>query len=83
MYSPVQKLHSKRTWTQLPTSSKLLKPKSGVVDEITRRKQKTKQQYDRTAKELLLVVDGQTVHIQPVQHKGQWEKATVVKKVSA
>ena len=37
-YSPVQKLHSRRTRTQLPTLSKLLKPKvaSGVMDEITR-----------------------------------------------
>jgi len=84
-YSPVQKLHSRRTRTQLPTSSKLLKPKvaSGVVDEITHRKHKTKQQYDRTAKELPPLVDGQTVRIQPVKHKGQWEKATVIKKVSA
>jgi len=43
-YSPVKKLHSRRTRTQLPTSSKLLKSKvaNGVVDEITHRKQKTK-----------------------------------------
>jgi len=54
-----------------------------VVDEITRRKQRTKQQYDSTAEELPHLVDGQTVHVQPVKHKGQWEKATVVKKVSA
>lgn len=84
-YSPVQKLHSRRTRTQLPTSSKLLKPTiaKGVVDEITRRKQRIKQYYDRTAKELPPLLDGQTVRIQPVKHKGQWEKATVVKKISA
>ena len=54
-YSPVQKLHSKKIRTQLPTSNKLLKPEvaSGVVDEITcRKQQRIKQQYDRTAKEL-------------------------------
>jgi len=35
-YSPVQKLHSQRTRMQLPTSSKLLKPKvaSGIIDEV-------------------------------------------------
>jgi len=47
------------------------------------RSKKQKQQYDRTAKELPPLVDRQTVHIQPVKHKGQWEKATLVKKVSA
>ena len=54
-----------------------------MVDEITHRKQRTKQQYDKTAKELPHLVDGQIVRMQPVKHKGQWEKATVVKKVSA
>jgi len=69
-YSPVQKLHSRRTRTQLPTSSKLLEPKvaSGVVDESTLRKQRTKQQYDRIAKELPHLVDGKTVRMQPVKH---------------
>ena len=89
-YSPVQKLHSRRTCTQLPTSSKLLKPKVAkrVVEEINRRRQRTKQQYDQTAKELPALADGQIVHIQPVKQKGQWKKGqwkkgTVLKKVSA
>ena len=68
-YSPVQKLHSRRTRTQLPTSNKLLKPKvaRGVVDEINRRRQRAKHHYDKTAKELSTLADGQTVHIQPVK----------------
>jgi len=65
-YSPVQKLHSRRTRTQLPTSNKLLKPR-GVVDEINRRRQRAKHHYDKTAKELSTLADGQTVHIQPVK----------------
>jgi len=84
-YSPVQKLHSRRTRTQLPTSNKLLQPKvvRGVEDEIIQRRQRAKQQYDKTAKELPTLTDGQTVRIQPVKHHGQWEKATVIKKVDA
>jgi len=64
---------------------KLLKPKVAreVVDEINHRKQRTKQHYDKTTKELSTLADGQTVQIQPVKHQGQWEKATVIKKVSA
>ena len=83
-YSPVQKLHSRRTHTQLPTASKLLKliVASGVVDEIQHRRQQAKIQYDRTAKELPTLTVGRTVCMQPVKHMDQWKKATVIKKVS-
>ena len=84
-YSPVQKLHSRRTRTQLPTSNKLLKPKvaRGVVDEINRRRQRAKHHYDKTAKEMSTLADGQMVRIQPAKHQDHWEKAIVIKQVSA
>jgi len=84
-HSPVQKFHSWRTRTQLPTSSKLLKPSvaSRVVDAIQHQRQQAKIQYDRTAKELANLLAGQTVCMQPVKQRDQWKKATVIEKVSA
>ena len=53
------------------------------MEEINCRRQRTKQQYGRTAKELPAPADGQIVRIQPVKQKDQWIKATALKKVSA
>ena len=80
-YSPVQKLHSWRTRTQLPTSNKLLKPRvaSGVVDAMQHQRQQAKIQYDRTAKELPNLSVGQTVCVQPVKQRDQWKKAIWMK----
>ena len=68
-YSPVQKLQS-QTHTQLPTASKLLKPEilKGIENKIQWRRQKAKQQYDKTAKELPALAVTQVVQIQPVKH---------------
>ena len=62
-HSPVQKLQSQRTRTQLPTASELLKPEipRGVEEEIQHRRHKAKQQYDKTAKELPTLAAGQAV----------------------
>ena len=83
-YSPAQKLQSRRTRTQLPTASELLKPElpQGIKEEIKCRRQKAKQQYDRSAKELPALEEGQVVRIQPVKRQEQWRKGTVVKKVN-
>ena len=53
--------------------SELLKPEipKGVEDEIQCRRQKAKQQYDRTAKELPALAVGQAVRIQPVKCQEQ------------
>ena len=68
-YSLVQKLQS-QTHTQLPTASKLLKPEilKGIENKIQWRRQKAKQQYDKTAKELPALAVTQVVQIQPVKH---------------
>jgi len=44
IYSPIQKLQSEQTWTQLPTSSKLLNPEvaKGIVEEIQDRAKQPK-----------------------------------------
>ena len=49
IYCPVQKLQSRRTRIQLPTSSQLLKPEvaKGIVEEIQHQKDGAKQQYDK------------------------------------
>ena len=82
-YSPAQKLQSRRTCTQLPTASELLKPElpQGIKEEIKCRRQKAKQQYDRSAKELPALEEGQVVRIQPVKRQERWRKGTVLKKL--
>ena len=82
-YSLSQKLHSRRTQTLLPTTATLLYPAvaRNVENEIKQRRQTAKFWYDRTAKSLPELQIGQGVRMQPVEHRGQWRKATVIKKV--
>ena len=53
-YSPVQKLQSHKTHTQLLTASKLLLPEipNGVDEEIQKRRQRAKQQCDKNLESL-------------------------------
>ena len=82
-YSLAQKLHSRRTWTLLPTSEQLLLPEvaTNVEKNIQWRRQKAKEQYDKGAKQLPLLTKGQTVRIQPTKQGDKWKKAVVVKQV--
>ena len=82
--SPAQKLQSRRTRTQLPMATELLQPEipKGIEEEIQSRRQKAKQQYDRTAKELLALAVGQAVRIQPLKRQERWKKGIVLQKVS-
>jgi len=81
--SPVQKLMSRRTNTPLPTAEELLKPQviRGVPETISNRKQKAKQQYDKTAKSLQELAIGQRVRIQPTDHKKKWKLGVCKAKV--
>ena len=83
LYSPSQKLHSRRTRKMIPTTKELLQPEvaKNVVEEIRTRRQHTKLYYDRTAKALPELVVGQGVRIQPLDSGGQWRRASVIKKV--
>ena len=53
-YSSAQKLQSRRTCTLLPTAEQLLYPEIAIniVEGIQHRREATKQQYDRDAKQL-------------------------------
>ena len=72
-YSPSQKLHSRRTWTLLPTTETLLYPAvaRNVEDEIKQRRQTAKFWYDKAAKFLPELQIGQGVRMQPVENSGQ------------
>ena len=62
-YSSAQKLQSRRMRTQLSTASELLKPElpQGIEEEIKCRRQKAKQQCDRSTKELPVLAERQAV----------------------
>ena len=51
-----------------------------VEEEIQHRRQKAKQQYDKTAKELPTLAVGQAIRIQPVKRWERWRKNAVLKK---
>ena len=82
-YSPVQKLHSRRPQTLLPTSEVLLLPAvaMNVVDKIELKRQKAKVHYDRGAKPLPDLQTGQTVNLQPVDRGNTWKTATTLSKL--
>ena len=80
--SLVQKLHSRRTRTLLPTAESLLLPaivdNEAVVEDIRLKFRKAKFYYDRQAKPL---PDLEPVKLQPLRKGGTWSKATTVNKV--
>jgi len=78
--SPVQKLHSRRTRTLLPTAEPLLMPEvpRNVQETIALKRQRVKLYYDRGAKTLPELAIGQPVRMQPVSKDGSWRKATTV-----
>lgn len=77
--SPAQRLFGRRTKTLLPTSSKLLEPKivKGVKSKLMDRKAKQTKHYNRSAKELSSLKNGEVVRIKPVGRSRYWVKARV------
>lgn len=82
--SPVQKLHSRRTKTLLPTTSELLQPRvpNNITEDIEFRRQKAKAYYDKGAHPLPPLEIGDTVRLQPQDKAHSWSKASVIKKVA-
>ena len=82
--SPVQKLHSHRTRTLLPTASTLLQPEvpTKVTEEIELRRQRAKTYFDKGTRRLPLSEIGETVRLQPQDENGIWQKASIIKKVA-
>lgn len=79
--SPAQRLFSRRTRTQVPTSKKLLKP--AVVStktELEKRKMKQAYYYNKSAVELTQLIPGQIVKFQPPGSK-KWVSAKVDRQV--
>ena len=83
-FSPVQKLHSRRTRTLLPTTNTLLQPEVPieVTEEIELRRQRAKAYFDKGARRLPPLEIGETVRLQPQDKNGIWQKASIVKKVA-
>ena len=80
--SPAQRLLSRRTKKNIPTSSNLLKPNvaEGTLEKDKLRKLKQKFYYERSAKHLPDLQNDDVVWIQPFQLKEKtWSKAKVVK----
>ena len=80
--SPAQRLFSRRTKTDLPTSSNLLKPSiaEDTLEKGKLRKSRQKFYYDRTANDLADLQKDDIVRMQPFQlNEKTWRKAKVLK----
>ena len=80
--SPAQRLLSRRTKTNLPTSSNLLKPSvaEDTLEKDKLRKLKQKFYYDRSANDLQGLQKDDVVRMQPFRLKEKtWKKAKVLK----
>uniref|UniRef100_A0A3B3RV52 Gypsy retrotransposon integrase-like protein 1 n=1 Tax=Paramormyrops kingsleyae TaxID=1676925 RepID=A0A3B3RV52_9TELE len=80
--SPAQRLLSRRTRTLLPTKTSLLQPKiQDSVRELTTNQQRQLTYYNRSAKDLDMLKQGDPVRIQPFEPHKIWRKGTVVEPI--
>lgn len=81
--SPAQRLHNRRTRTLLPMSETLLRPKViNDADSMKRQLDKRAEQYNKTAKDLKPLEEGDIVRMKPlVQGQKGWTKAVVTKRL--
>ena len=81
--SPAQRLFGRRTRTLLPTSDKLVKPKTErhTQKKLEGRKNREKCYYDRGAKDLKELKPGDVVKIKMQDKHKEWVKAKVTEKV--
>lgn len=77
--SPAQRLMGRRTRTLLPTRSCLLQPEIQTgIQEAKRSKQKMQAKYyNKTAKDLPELREGQSVFMAPKPGHAKWEKAVI------
>lgn len=80
--SPAQRLFSRRTRTLMPMHDNLLQPKiihtrQGLIENRNRQAAC----YNRHAKDLDPLKQGDRVRVQPEEHNKTWRKATVMKSV--
>ncbi|KAL6490120.1 hypothetical protein MHYP_G00004650 [Metynnis hypsauchen] len=80
--SPVQRLFSRRTRTLLPITDNLLKPEIQQNTQGLRNNQHRQiKYYNRTAKDLQPLKQGDRVRVQPFEPQTVWKPATVIKPV--
>lgn len=84
--SPVQRLMNRRTRTTLPMSASLLQPRSiDTCKERMKMKQRQLKQahyYNRTAHDLPVLEEGDTVRMKPhILGQKQWQKGEVLKRL--
>ena len=80
--SPAQRLLSRRTRTLLPTRDSLLKPEvRDITQQLIDRQEKQAKYYNRTAKDMDMLKQGERVRVQPFEPHTTWRKATVVQPV--
>lgn len=80
--SPAQRLLSRRTRTLLPMRNSLLKPEvKDTTQEQIDRQEKQAKYYNRTAKDMDMLRQGDRVRVQPFEPHTTWRKATVMQPV--
>ena len=84
--SPAQRLLGRCTKTQLPITAELLKPQHVNTDDINNRikthQQKQANYYNRKARDLPPLQEGDVVRTRPFTMNGKtWDKATVAKRL--
>jgi hypothetical protein len=77
--TPAQRLFSRRTRTSLPMASHLLQPKviPDVHQNLQQRQNKQALYFNRGAKELQPLKDGDVVRVRPLPGQSKWFKAQV------
>ncbi|KAK3745481.1 hypothetical protein QZH41_007545 [Actinostola sp. cb2023] len=83
--SPTQRLMNRRTRTLLPTTNALLQPRvvyPETVKDLNRRKQQQSAHFNRNAKDLPTLDEGDTVRMKPFRlGDKRWKKATVTSRL--
>lgn len=82
--SPAQRLFDRRTMTKLPTTSKLLEPRSKDLQQSKHKHKKHQeyQYYNRGAKDLSVLHEGQVVRMKPYRLGSKvWEKGVVLRRL--
>ena len=81
--SPAQRLFGRRLRNNLPIASTLLKPQiqTDVLERKQQNNEKQAQYYNRGAKDLPELNEGDTVRIKPSKYSSTWEKAVVREQV--
>lgn len=81
--SPAQRLLSRRTRTLFPTKESLLEPKvTNNIQGLVNNKQRQEKYYNRTAKDLDQLREGDSVRVQPFEPCKIWKAAKVLRTVS-